>query len=191
MWRFWFDWVYGQSTFEVSNQVGDKVGEVGAALLAARHGFGMLKNALEVEVGDLFGVGAAGVVVAGEGDEGVVGLGDGGEGGGELCDLAGASPMLEGVEVAFRGAGTFAAAAPGVFGFGGVGWVGWGGHGSRYFRGVGWGSLRGKWHGGCAQACKHGGVQGAPEAGGVITLRLAASQDADRQYSRSLRERDP
>ncbi len=68
-------------------------------------------EALEEEIGDLFGAALLELVAAGEAEEGLAGLGGGGEEGAELGELGGAAAVLEGVEVAGWGAGARAAAA--------------------------------------------------------------------------------
>ncbi len=88
--------------------------------MSGPHLEGAVEEALEEEGGDLFGAALLKLVAAGEGEEGAAGLGDGGEEGAELGpstrlrinSLGGAAAVLEGVEVAGRGAGAGASAAP-------------------------------------------------------------------------------
>ena len=73
---------------------------------------GAVEEALEEDGGEVFGAALLKLVAAGEGEEGFTGLGDGGEDGAELGELGGAAAVLEGVEVAGRGTGAGASAAP-------------------------------------------------------------------------------
>ena len=74
-----------------------------------------LDEALEEEVGDLFGAALLELGAAGEVQGGFAGLGEGGEEGAELGELGGATAVLEGVEVAGWGTGAGAAAAAAAF----------------------------------------------------------------------------
>ncbi len=79
--------------------------------MSGSHLVGALDEAVEEEVGDLFGAALLELVAAGEVEEGLAGLREGGEEGAELGELGGAAAVLEGVEVAGWGTGTGASAA--------------------------------------------------------------------------------
>jgi len=95
------------------------------------------------EVGGLeFGFADALAVAFGDGDQRFAGLGDDEEGLEELFVAGGEAAVLEGVEVAFRGAGAGAGAASAGFGHGGHGghgciWTGFGRGFTRIERGFG------------------------------------------------------
>ncbi len=76
---------------------------------------GALEEAIEEEGGDVFGAALLELVAVGEVEKGLAGLGEGGEEGAELSELGGASPMLEGVEVAGGRTGAGATAATAAF----------------------------------------------------------------------------
>ncbi len=80
--------------------------------MSGPHLEGAVEEALEEEGGEFFGAALLKLVAAGEGEEGAASLGDGSEEGAELGELGGAAAVLEGVEVAGRGAGAGASAAP-------------------------------------------------------------------------------
>ncbi len=73
---------------------------------------GAVEEALEEEGGELFGAALLELGAAGAGEEGAAGLGEGGEEGAKLGELGGAAAVLEGVEVAERGASAGASADP-------------------------------------------------------------------------------